>query len=202
MTSGPSAADGGGLVTVAVRELHDYCYRAFRTGGVEPGEAEALTAATVFATTHLGRALERPLGILEADGVATLGLPYILRAEVSAEEVSVPAGSVVGDFAYFAADALTRGTVIGSIAPDGVRTSALEWFDGCDPELAVQHLTTITPEGGQLARVLEALADTSKMFRRSGIEVSQDDWRRLEGLAQRYLVSESAIDTAIRDIAT
>ena len=78
----------------------------------------------------------------------------------------------------------------------------MEWFDGCDPELAVQHLTTITPEGGQLARVLEALADTSNMFRRSGIEVSQDDWRRLEDLAQRYLVSESAIDTAIRDIAT
>lgn len=196
------AVDSGGRVTVAVRELRDNFYRAFRTGGVEPGQADSLAEATAFAITQLGQALERPLSILEAGRVPILGLPYMLRAESSGADTEVPSGSVVGDFAYFAAEALARGTVVGLVGADGARTSAKDWFDGCDPELGVQRLTATTREGGQVAGVLAALDTKSKTFLRTGIEVARDDWRRLEALAHRFLVSERAIDTAVSDIAT
>ncbi len=192
----------GDNVTVAHRELHDYCYRALRTGGAHAGEAKALTEATVFATTHLNQPLDRTLSTLEAGHVPILGLPYVLKAEVSVEAVAVPDGSVIGDFGYFAATGLARGVILAALNSDGSTIPVTNWFGGLW-EQPVQRLTTLRPGDDLLLQELQlAVDDKGEAFRRSGIGIHRADWHRLERLAQRYLVSERAIEAAVGDIAT
>lgn len=190
-------------VAVAPRELHDYCYRAIRTGGVHAGKAETLAAASVFSVTHLGQPIDRLLTILEAGNVPLLGLPYVLRAAQSLEPVDVPSGSVIADFAYFAVRGSGEQVTLAAVNVDGTTVPAAEWFASRSPVQLVSQLVTVPNETAIDRGTLQArLDEQTEAVQRSGVDLHDADWDRLDVLAQRYLISERAIDAAVRDIAT
>ena len=198
MTLGhPSNPGGDGSITVAPRELHDSLYRACRTSGAVHGEAIAISDAALFAVVHLDCTLNTQLDVLEGGRRPVFALPYVLRA-ISGERVETPATCVAADVAVFAVEALRRGNEIALFHTDRSEPLSMMALLDWEPE---QPITHVAPTDGMskavVASAMSSIEARDSEGRRTGINLDLAIWHRLDGLAQRYLISESSIDDAI-----
>lgn len=184
------------VITVAVRELEDALYRAFRTSGVEAGQARARARATGYAVGHLGAEVSRTTRLLEAGDLPPFGLIHVLQAESSRAPVDVEPATAIADVAFFAIQALRRGTVIAMTEASSVAAAPSIWVSG-NAERQVKQLMVVSPDSTEATSdVLEDMSAQRHELLRTGIDVAESDWSHLQSLASRYLVSERTIDEA------